>query len=141
MNLEAFYDESPARRESREVSFGEAWSVEGEPGTRSVFWVEATGELVSFHRQSSAFPDSGSTPSFAKDVYDALSIFWEGHRGDVTEVEILFIEPNLRQVEAWLSGWEQRQYEADSYGWLRRHLEIAAATRTRSGHQSPPAQA
>ena len=45
MDIETFYEQNEARRESAEIEFGDEWTdASGQP-LRAQSWVEATGEL------------------------------------------------------------------------------------------------
>lgn len=105
MNIDDFYEQNEARRESAEFEFGSEWNdVEGNEYELS--WVEATGELYLMVE-----PDAVIT----EDIFGDFIV--EGDVDDLT-VSIVGIVPSLTALEDKLKGWEQAMVEDNSLSWL-----------------------
>jgi hypothetical protein len=106
MDLEAWYQQNEARRESAEFEFGDSWSDKDDT-FYELTWVEATGELYLM-----AEPES--------ELYeDAFGDFYvgEGNVDDLTVVVIARLG-SLEAVETALAGWEEAMSQENSLAWL-----------------------
>jgi len=106
MDIEAFYEQNEARRESLEFEFGNEWTdpVDNE---YELSWVEATGELYLMVE-----PEAQITE-------DAFGDFMVGAEAisDLTVVVIGKV-PSLAALEDRLEGWEGAMLEENSLAWL-----------------------
>ena len=105
MNIDDFYEQNEARRESAEFEFGSEWN-DAEGNEYELSWVEATGELYLMVE-----PDAVIT----EDVFGDIIV--EGDVDDLT-IAIVGIVPSLAALEDKIKGWEQAMVEDNSLTWL-----------------------
>lgn len=110
MDIEAFYEQNEARRESAEYEFGSEWT-DAADNEYELSWVEATGELYLMVE-----PDAVVT----EDMFGDFLVSDEPVN-DLTVVVIAKI-PSLAALEDLLEGWEDAMLEENSLAWLRERL-------------------
>jgi hypothetical protein len=106
MDIEDFYDQNEARRESNEFEFGSEWT-DGADNEYELSWVEATGELYLMVE-----PDFVLTPHM-----------FGGFTSDeepVSEQTVAVVGKfsSLAGLEDALKGWEEAMLEKNSLDWL-----------------------
>ena len=106
MDIEAFYEQNEARRESTEYEFGDEWT-DAAGNTYTLSWVEATGELYLMIE-----PDTAIT----EDIFGDFYVDDEPLEG-LTVVVVATI-PTLGAVEDRLEGWEDAIDLPNSLDWL-----------------------
>lgn len=127
MDIEHFYDANPARRASKEYSFGTEWTDPG--GVRwELNWVEDTGEVYLMRE--------AGEPLLMDPLGDTLV---PDLPADEVTVEVLGVVHGLDQVEAMFSGWSEAQAGSDSVAWVRRRMAEPASDRVLGdGSEDPP---
>jgi hypothetical protein len=110
MDIEAFYDQNEARRESAEFEFGSEWT-DAADNEYELSWVEATGELYLMVE-----PDAVVT----EDMFGDFLVSDEPVN-DLTVVVIGKV-PSLAGLEDLLEGWEEAMLEENSLAWLYERL-------------------
>jgi hypothetical protein len=115
VNIEEFYDENEARRESAEYEFGSEWS-DDRGRTFELSWVEATGELYLM-----ADPDAEVT----EDTFGDVMVLDEPM--DALAVRVLAVIPTHDEVETHLAGWQSAMTASGSLAWLVSHVPSAGA--------------
>lgn len=110
MDIESFYEQNEARRESAEFEFGSEWTDSAD-NEYELSWVEATGELYLMVE-----PDAVVT----EDMFGDFLVSDEAVN-DLTVVVIGKV-PSLAALEDLLEGWEDAMLEENSLTWLREHL-------------------
>jgi hypothetical protein len=110
VDIEEFYDENPARRDSEELEFGRDWSDAN--GTRcELSWVQATGELYLM------------TEPVEPIIAD---MFGDEHLQrmptKLVTVEVLAVVPTRGAVDELLAGWEDKMTGPSSVAWVRERL-------------------
>ncbi len=110
MDIEGFYEQNEARRESAEFEFGSEWS-DASDNEYELSWVEATGELYLMIE-----PDAVVT----EDMFGDFLVSDE----PVADLTVMVIArvPTLAAVEDLLQGWEEAMPEENSLAWLYEHL-------------------
>jgi hypothetical protein len=106
MDIETFYEQNEARRESAEFEFGSEWTDSAD-NEYELSWVEATGELYLMVE-----PDAVVTE-------DPFGGFHES--GEVvTDLTVVIIgkSSSLAALEDSLLGWEDAMLEENSLTWL-----------------------
>jgi hypothetical protein len=106
MDIESFYEQNEARRESAEYDFGSEWT-DAADNEYELSWVEATGELFLMIE-----PDADTIEDAFGDWHVPDSII-----SDLTVV-IIGKSPSLAAVEDTLRGWEDAMLEENSLAWL-----------------------
>lgn len=106
MDLEAFYQQNEARRESAEFEFGLDWT-DADGVLYELTWIEATGELYLM-----AEPEA----ELYEDAFGDFAVP-ETELSDLTVVVIGKLG-SLAAVEEALAGWEDAMLEENSLGWL-----------------------
>lgn len=106
MDIEAFYEQNEARRESAEFEFGSEWTDSAD-NEYELSWVEATGELYLMVE-----PDAVVT----EDMFGDFLVSDEPVN-DLTVVVIGKV-PSLAGLEDLLEGWEEAMLEENSLAWL-----------------------
>jgi hypothetical protein len=106
MDIESFYEQNEARRESAEYDFGSEWT-DAADNEYELSWVEATGELFLMIE-----PDVDTIEDAFGDWHVPDSII-----SDLTVV-IIGKSPSLAAVEDALQGWEDAMLEENSLTWL-----------------------
>ena len=106
MDIESFYDQNEARRESAEYEFGSEWSDASE-NEYELSWVEATGELYLMVE-----PDAVVN----EDIFGDFIVSDE-QVNDLTVV-IIGKVPSLAALEDVLQGWEEAMLNENSLAWL-----------------------
>jgi hypothetical protein len=113
MRLAEFYEQDHRRAVSGEVKFGEGWRLPGENGSRSVFWVRDTGELVAY--QPAFSPNSGLGMTLLEGIVSAAADAAIARHEDVAVLLVESSEPSLREA---LDGWERHAESPDGFAWL-----------------------
>jgi hypothetical protein len=114
MDIEAFYDQNEARRESAEFEFGSEWT-DAADNEYELSWVEATGELYLMVE-----PDALVT----EDMFGDFLVSDEPVN-DLTVVVIAKV-PSQAALEDMLEGWEEAMLEENSLAWLHERLPADA---------------
>ncbi len=106
MDIEAFYEQNEARRESAEFELGSEWT-DASDNEYELSWVEATGELYLMIE-----PDAVVT----EDMFGDFLVSDE----PVADLTVMVIAkvPTLAAVEDLLQGWEEAMLEENSLAWL-----------------------
>ncbi len=110
MDIEAFYDQNEARRESAEFEFGSEWT-DAADNEYELSWVEATGELYLMVE-----PDAHVT----EDMFGDFLVSDEPVN-DLTVVVIGKVA-SLTALEEILDGWEDAMLDDNSLAWLYERL-------------------
>ncbi|HEY5104222.1 MAG TPA: hypothetical protein VII65_04170 [Acidimicrobiales bacterium] len=110
MDIEAFYEQNEARRESAEFEFGNEWT-DAVDNEYELSWVEATGELYLMVE-----PDAQIT----EDMFGDFSVAGEV----VSDLTVVIVgkSPSLAALEDLIDGWEEAMLEPDSLAWLHDRL-------------------
>jgi hypothetical protein len=106
MDIETFYEENEARRQSVEFEFGDEWS-DAEGVYYELSWVEATGELYLMAEPDAEVlvdPFGGCWP--LPETIDDLTIVLIGQVG------------NHEHLQSVLAGWEDAMVQPNSLTWL-----------------------
>ena len=106
MDIESFYDQNEARRESAEIEFGNRWT-DASDNYYELTWVEATGELFLMLEPEAVV---------SEDIFGDFLISDE----EIGEISVVVIAKvgSLTAVEDALQGWEDVMEEEDSLAWL-----------------------
>jgi hypothetical protein len=110
MDIESFYEQNEARRESAEFEFGSEWT-DAADNEYELSWVEATGELYLMVE-----PDAVVTEDMFGDF-----LVSEEPVSDLTVV-IIGKVASLAALEDLLEGWEESMLEENSLAWLNERL-------------------
>lgn len=113
MDIETFYEENEARRESAEFEFGDDWTDQN--GVRyELSWVEATGELYLMTE-----PDADM-------LLSPFGDFWPMTE-EVNELTIVVIGQvgNHEHLAALLGDWESAMEQENSLAWLAERFPAA----------------
>lgn len=110
MDIESFYEQNEARRESAEFEFGSEWT-DAADNEYELSWVEATGELYLMVE-----PDAVVT----EDMFGDFLVSSEAVN-DLTVVVIAKVA-SLAALEDLIEGWEESMLEENSLAWLHEHL-------------------
>jgi hypothetical protein len=110
MDIESFYEQNEARRESAEYEFGNEWTDVAD-NEYELSWVEATGELYLMVE-----PDAVVT----EDMFGDFLVSDEPVN-DLTVVVIGKVA-SLVALEDLLEGWEDAMLEKNSLAWLHERL-------------------
>ena len=106
MDIETFYEQNEARRESAEFEFGSEWT-DAADNEYELSWVEATGELYLMVE-----PDASINEDMFGDFLVADELV-----SDLTVVVIARV-PSLTELEDRLRGWEEAMVQQNSLAWL-----------------------
>lgn len=106
MDIESFYEQNEARRESAEFEFGSEWT-DSSDNEYELSWVEATGELYLMVE-----PDAVVNEDIFGDFAVADEVV-----SDLTVV-IVGNVASLAALEDTLQGWEDAMLEENSLAWL-----------------------
>ena len=106
MDIESFYQQNEARRESAEFEFGDEWS-DASGNTYRLSWVEATGELYLM---------IGPEASVSEDIFGDFLVADEAV-GALTVVIVATVA-TLGSLEDQLQDWEDAMLEENSLTWL-----------------------
>ena|SRR5665213_3290110 len=112
MDIEAFYEQNEARRESAEFEFGNEWT-DAVDNEYELSWVEATGELYLMVE-----PEAQIT----EDMFGDFSVSGEVVN-DLTVVVIGKV-PSLAALEDLIDAWEEAMLEPNSLAWLHERLPV-----------------
>lgn len=124
MTLDEFYAD-PARRESKEISFGFGWRSSHSPNSEFVvFWIESTGELCLLE-----------TPLVDLESDQVVSRFVLGvpphtnpHRFRDQEISIRILGSfSEAEVDQIMAGWQDHLRSAAGIEWIRGRLESRSA--------------
>lgn len=96
----AFHAVDPRRRTSPELDLGATWRQDGSNDAWRLAWVRETGELY---------------------VCRA-----DGYDGSCSDVSVLAVVPDERQLDHLLDGWRDARIDPDGLGWLGLRLDTAA---------------
>ncbi len=110
MDIEAFYEQNEARRESAEFEFGSEWT-DAADNEYELSWVEATGELYLMVE-----PDARVT----EDMFGDFLVSDEAV-SDLTVVVVGKVA-TLAALEEILEGWEDAVGDENSLTWLHERL-------------------
>ncbi len=110
MDIEAFYEQNEARRESAEFEFGSEWT-DAADNEYELSWVEATGELYLMVE-----PDAEITEDMFGDFFVA-----DESVSDLTVVVIAKVA-SLAALEDLIEGWEEAMLDVNSLVWLYERL-------------------
>ena len=110
MDIESFYEQNEARRESAEFEFGSEWTDSSGQRIRVVVGGSDRGAL----------PDGGARCRRHRRHLRRLSRV-EEPVNDLTVVVIGKV-PSLAGLEDLLEGWEEAMLEENSLVWLRERL-------------------
>jgi hypothetical protein len=107
MDIETFYEQNEARRESAEFEFGSEWT-DASDNEYELSWVEATGELYLMVE-----PDA----LVNEDIFGDFLVSEE----PITDLTVVIVGKvaSLAALEDQLLGWEEAMLEEDSLIWLR----------------------
>lgn len=110
MDIESFYEQNEARRESAEFEFGSEWTDTAD-NEYELSWVEATGELYLMVE-----PDAVVT----EDMFGDFLVSNE----PVTDLTVVVIGKvaSLAALEDLIEGWEEAMLEENSLSWLYERL-------------------
>ena len=98
----AFWADDERRRRSDQLDLGATWRWAGSNDAWRLAWVRDTGELYLCRA--------------------------DGHDGSCTDVSVLAVLPDERDVDALLAGWRDSRTEPDGLSWvLRRTAQLAVA--------------
>lgn len=114
MDIEAFYQQNEARRESAEIEFGSEWT-DTDDNEYELSWVEATGELYLMVE-----PEAMVTEDMFGDFHVS------GEPVSVLTVLIIGKVGAHAALEDLLQGWETAMLEENSLAWL--HERLSAET-------------
>jgi hypothetical protein len=106
MDIESFYEQNEARRESAEFEFGSEWTDESD-NEYELSWVEATGELYLMVEPEAIVNE---------DIFGDFLVSDEVI-SDLTVVVIGKVA-SLAALEDALLGWEDAMLEENSLEWL-----------------------
>ena len=116
MDIETFYEQNEARRESAEFEFGSEWT-DAADNEYELSWVEATGELYLMVE-----PDAVVNEDIFGDFLVGEEVI-----SDLTVV-IVGKVVSLTALEDQLRGWEEAMLEENSLDWLYERFSPTAAT-------------
>jgi len=106
MDIEEFYEQNEARRESAEFEFGNEWT-DASDNEYELSWVEATGELYLMVEPEAVINED----IFGDFLVDPANV------SDLTVVVIGKVA-SLAALEDMLQGWEEAMLEEASLDWL-----------------------
>ncbi|MGA2294236.1 MAG: hypothetical protein ABSG24_03300 [Acidimicrobiales bacterium] len=106
MDIESFYEQNEARRESAEFEFGSEWT-DASDNEYELSWVEATGELYLMVEPEALVNE---------DIFGDFLVSDEVIN-DLTVVVIGKVA-SLVALEDALQGWEDAMLEENSLEWL-----------------------
>lgn len=106
MDIEAFYEQNEARRESAEFEFGSEWT-DASDNEYELSWVEATGELYLMVEPEALINE---------DIFGDFMVSDEAIN-DLTVVVIAKVA-SLAGLEDQMRGWEDAMLEENSLAWL-----------------------
>jgi len=106
MDIEDFYEQNEARRESAEFEFGIEWTDATE-NEYELSWVEATGELY-LMVEPEAF--------ISEDIFGDFLV----SKTEISDLTVVVIGKvaSIAAVEDKLDGWEDAMLEENSLEWL-----------------------
>ena len=106
MDIEDFYEQNEARRESAEFELGIEWTDATE-NEYELSWVEATGELY-LMVEPEAF--------ISEDIFGDFLV----SKTEISDLTVVVIGKvaSLAAVEDKLDGWEDAMLEENSLEWL-----------------------
>ena len=106
MDIETFYEQNEARRESAEFEFGSEWT-DASGNEYELSWVEATGELYLMVE-----PDA----LINEDIFGDFLVADE----EISELTVVIIAKvaSLTAIEDQLEGWEDAMLDENSLAWL-----------------------
>jgi len=106
MDIESFYEQNEARRESAEFEFGSEWT-DASDNEYELSWVEATGELYLMVEPEAVVNE---------DIFGDFLVSDEVI-SDLTVVVIGKVA-SLAALEDTLQGWEDAMLDENSLEWL-----------------------
>lgn len=114
MDLETFYEQNEARRESAEYEFGAEWT-DASDNEYELSWIEATGELYLMIEPE---------PMVSEDIFGDFVVAAEDV--DALSVVVIAVVPSLLALEDRLDGWEDAMLEENSLAWLYERFPATA---------------
>ena len=106
MDIEAFYEQNEARRESAEFEFGSEWT-DASDNEYELSWVEATGELYLMVEPEAIVNE---------DIFGDFLVSDEAI--NALTVVVIGKVASLAGLEDQLRGWEDAMLEENSLAWL-----------------------
>lgn len=106
MDIETFYEQNEARRESAEVELGDEWT-DAHGNHYELSWVEATGELYLMVEPE---------PPVATDLFGDFYVGEEP--ASELSVVVIGVEATRPALEDALAGWQGAINEDNSLAWL-----------------------
>ena len=106
MDIEAFYEQNEARRESAEFEFGSEWTAASD-NEYELSWVEATGELYLMVEPEAIVNE---------DIFGDFLVSDEAI--NALTVVVIGKVASLAGLEDQLRGWEDAMLEENSLAWL-----------------------
>jgi hypothetical protein len=113
MDIETFYEQNEARRESAEFEFGSEWN-DAAGNEYELSWVEATGELYLMVEPE---------PVITEDIFGGFVVSGEPV-GDLSVVVIAKVS-SIDALEDKLDGWEDAMLDDNSLEWLHQRFPKA----------------
>ncbi len=110
MDIESFYEQNEARRESAEIEFGDEWT-DASDNEYELSWVEATGELYLMVE-----PDA----QVNEDIFG--DFFVEDEPVNELTVVVIGKFDSRAALEDRLAGWEDAMLEDNSLAWLKQRV-------------------
>jgi hypothetical protein len=106
MDIESFYEQNEARRESAEFEFGSEWTDASE-NEYELSWVEATGELYLMVEPEAIVNE---------DIFGDFLVSDE----EISDLTVVVIgkAATLAALEDTLQGWEDAMLDENSLEWL-----------------------
>ena len=113
MDIETFYEQNEARRESAEFEFGSQWT-DPSGNEYELSWVEATGEIYLMVEPDAAVNE---------DMFGDFMVSDE----EVSDLTVVVIgkAASIAALEDQLQGWEEAMLEEDSLSWLYERFPAA----------------
>ncbi|MGH9020295.1 MAG: hypothetical protein ACRDV0_04680 [Acidimicrobiales bacterium] len=106
MDIEAFYEQNEARRESAEIEFGDDWS-DASGNRYELSWVETTGEFyLMIEPDAYVSEDNFGDFAVADEPVSELSVVVVG------------VATTRSAAEDALAGWESAMVTDNSLDWL-----------------------
>ena len=106
MDIESFYEQNEARRESAEFEFGSEWT-DASDNEYELSWVEATGELYLMVEPEAIVNE---------DIFGDFLVSDE----EISDLTVVVIgkAASLAALEDTLQGWEDAMLDENSLEWL-----------------------
>jgi hypothetical protein len=116
MDIDEFYEEDPARRDSKELALGSDWSSAADPASVfTLFWIHDTGELCLMRAPRLAGKLPGSQGPFG--VGNARVV---EPKTSALSVEVVARFATEEELQTALYGRDEAEVSADGVAWLDR---------------------